>query len=131
MRSVLHEMPCPHARMPRSRSSYQCSCWLIHASPVVGRSRSISKFGHCRENNWGHALEAKVAQPNGNCERRWPASPQHLEGGGAMQVVRDAILKPPYKRKSMYVLVITIVKQIADRCNFCDASKSLVLKIQK
>lgn len=48
-----------------------------------------------------------------------------------MQVVRDAILKPPYKRKSMYVLVITIVKQIADRCNFCDASKSLVLKIQK
>lgn len=35
-----------------------------------------------------------------------------------MQVIRDAILEPPYKRISMYVLVVTIVNQIADRCKF-------------
>lgn len=39
-----------------------------------------------------------------------------------MQVITDVILEPPYKRISMYVLVVTIVKQIADRCSFCDAS---------
>lgn len=31
-------------------------------------------------------------------------------GGGAMQVIRDAILEPPYKRRNMYVLVITSCK---------------------
>lgn len=107
---------------------------LLLADPRLSRRGKKLRHQQVRTlqgNNWDYALEADVAQPDENCERRWPASPQHMEGGGAMQVVRDAILKPPYKRRSMYVLVMTIVKQIADRCNFCDSSKSLVLKIQK
>lgn len=42
-----------------------------------------------------------------------------------MQVIRDAILEPPYKRRSMYVLLVTIVKQVADRCNFCVKRRDL------
>lgn len=42
-----------------------------------------------------------------------------------MQVKRDAILDPPYKRTSVSVLLVTIVKQEADRCNFCVTCRNL------
>lgn len=35
-----------------------------------------------------------------------------------MQVIRDAILKPPYKRINMYVPVVTNFKADSHRCKF-------------